>query len=524
MGATFVQGCLKKIKPSGKYRHISGRLLGPNSKAGHILRDQKPLPSPQESRTVNTLIVGSGISGLSAGRWLKQQGFEHFEILELEGHVGGNSHCMSNRVSPYPLGAHYITIANNENRHLIDFLEEIGVITHFEQGLPVYNEYCLCFDPEERLLINGQWQEGIIPKFGAAAKDLQEIESFFGEIEKLRMARGRDGKYAFNIPLDHASADEDYRKLDQLSFKEYLQAKGYSSRYLYWYLEYCCKDDYGQKLERISAWAGLNYFAGHKGRAANADPGAVLTWPEGNGWLVQQLAAKLGSHIRQSSMVAGLEIMPDGLVKVKVLDLVSHTVSSIMAETVIMAAPQFVNQRILSGINRPFDVAQVTYAPWMVANITVKSFPFEGLAWDNVAFGTASVGYVYAGQQRLLLNQKDKVISFYLPLCDHDPRLSRLAAYARTYAQWLDLIMPELEFMHPGITDFVENVDVWLWGHGMVSPSVGYIWGKDRPLAKQPINNRIFFAHTDVSGVSLFEEGFEQGIRAAKERLEHWYG
>ncbi len=78
-GGIFLNSCYKKIK-SKKY-NIKGTLHGPNAKAGHILRDKIKLPTPINARKVKTLIIGSGISGLSAGRWLKKNGLSDFEIL-----------------------------------------------------------------------------------------------------------------------------------------------------------------------------------------------------------------------------------------------------------------------------------------------------------------------------------------------------------------------------------------------------------------------------------------------------------
>jgi hypothetical protein len=48
---------------------------------------------------------------------------------------------------------------------------------------------------------------------------------------------------------------------------------------------------------------------------------------------------------------------------------------------------------------------------------------------------------------------------------------------------------------------------------------VGFILGEERHEAAQSIENKIFFAHTDLSGISVFEEGFYQGISAAKQLL-----
>src|SRR6195952_898957 len=191
-GGVLVNGCLRKIS-GGKtgYAHIKGKLSGPNSKAGHMLRDKLPMPVLSGETRVKTLIIGSGISGLSAGRWLNKQGETDFKILELEDHTGGNASFGQNEVSAYPLGAHYIPIVNNEDALLVDFLKEHDVITGFnEHSLPVYNEYYLCFDPEERLLINGHWQEGLVPDFGVPAEERRQIVKFFALAEQLKKAKG----------------------------------------------------------------------------------------------------------------------------------------------------------------------------------------------------------------------------------------------------------------------------------------------------------------------------------------------
>ena len=163
------------------------------------------------------------------------------------------------------------------------------------------------------------------------------------------------------------------------------------------------------------------------------------------------------------------------------------------------------------------------YSPWLIANITVNKLPTAAkgmvLCWDNVAYGTPSVGYVNANQQDLKVIEEKKVLTYYLPLCDKEPRLSRLEAYTRTYEQWLDIVIPELEQMHPEITPHIEAIELWLWGHGMISPAVNYIWGETRKIAQAPIDNKIFFAHTDLSGISIFEEAFHHGINAAKQLI-----
>lgn len=520
-GGIFLNSCYNKLKSSNY--NIKGNLFGPNANAGHLLRNKIKIPAATQTRKVKTLIIGSGISGLSAGRWLKKSGEIDFEILELENHTGGNSYFGNNKVSSYPLGAHYITIANNQDELLIDFLKEINVITHFENGLPYYNDYYLTFDPEERLLINGEWQEGLIPDFGVPATDKKQIRSFLTEVDKLKNIKGTDGKFIFNIPLNLSSNDENYRKLDKISFESYLKTKGYNSKYLLWYLNYACKDDYGQKMGQISAWAGLHYFASRRANAANAEQNAILTWPEGNGWIMKQLATDLQSHIKTSRMCYDITTNADESLTATIFNVENNTTETIMAEKIILCSPQYVNNRLLKNFEREIDYKQFSYSPWLVANITIYELPDSKgitLCWDNVAYNTPSVGYVNSAQQHLKISEDKKILTYYLPLCDFEPAVSRLAAYSRDYEQWLDIIIPELEMIHPNITEAIENIDIWIWGHGMIAPTKNFIWSENLEKAKQPIADKIFFAHSDLSGISIFEEAFHQGINAAKQALD----
>ena len=56
------------------------------------------------------------------------------------------------------------------------------------------------------------------------------------------------------------------------------------------------------------------------------------------------------------------------------------------------------------------------------------------------------------------------------------------------------------------------------WGHAMIRPRPHFVWGGDRAAAARPYRG-IHFANTDLSGLALFEEAFDHGVRAAEEVL-----
>jgi Flavin containing amine oxidoreductase len=502
-------------------QQIAGRIVGANAAVGHQLRDKK-FPAP--SRTINKeiVIIGGGVSGLSAARHLYKNGKTDFVLLDLENKSGGNAAYGKNGISAFPFGAHYIPVPNNNLNEYHEFLHECDVITGFdEKGIPSYNEYHLCFDPEERLYLNGRWQEGLIPHYGLPENDLREIEKFLGLMNTYRYQKGKDGKDAFAIPVNQSSTDEELTLLDSYSMKEWLIKNDLKSEYLHWYVNYCTRDDFGTPYETCSAWAGIHYFASRKGKGTNAEHGDVLTWPEGNGFLTDQLAKNYGKNIITGALATAVRSTEKG-VQVEYFDTAANEVVLISAKHCIMAVPQFIAARLLNDMARKELVSRTYhYAPWMVANLVVANLEERSgvaPAWDNVIYNSKSLGYVDATHQDIRQQHPKKNLTYYLPLTEGTVKETRSKAQKKTHEQWAEEIIKDLEIVHPDIRKNIEEINIMIWAHAMVQPLPGIIFGDVRKKLATAVGN-IHFAHTDIAGISIFEEGFYQGLNAAKDIL-----
>ena len=505
---------------------IPGTLGGADWRRGHLLRDAR-LPAPHgPAEKAGLVIAGGGIAGLAAGWRLADAGFTDFTLFELEDHVGGNARSGANAVSAYPLGAHYLPVPNREARALRHMLEQFGMIVGERDGAPLYDPYQLCADLEERLLWRGRWQEGLFPSGGISAGDQAQHTAFEARMAQLRAMVGADGQPAFAIPMALSSKDEALRALDRISFATWLDGQGFTSRPLRAYLRYCCRDDYGSEPEHVSAWAGIHYFAARRGWAANDDGDRELTWPEGNGRLVQRMAARIADHLVPGHSVFAIHPGAQGRVMVDVFDHASGRSRRLDAAGVIVAMPHFVaaGPVLHMAATGDFDpVGGYEYAPWVVANITVDRLP-QGkgspLAWDNVSSASESLGYVVATHQSASAASGPSVLTWYLPLSKETPREARKILMTRTLARWQDIVRADLLAMNPDLDGAIRRIDVWRWGHAMVRPSPGFLTNPARRasvMARPPV----VFAHSDMSGLSLFEEAHYRGVVAAEAQMAH---
>jgi hypothetical protein len=410
-----------------------------------------------------------------------------------------------------------------ENTALISLLDEMGVIEGKDNdGEPIIAEQFLCRDPEERIFYKGRWYEGLYLHAGATPEDQQQMDNFNREINQWVSWRDAKGRRAFTLPVSACSDDAEVTALDQISMGAWLDQHDLTSPRLRWWVDYACRDDYGMTVNQTSAWAGLFYFC-----ARVLQPGvesqSLITWPEGNGRLVYHLFEKSKSRIQLDRAAIDINPLSDRI-EVLTLDRNARTPHGYRANHVIFAAPQFMARHIVRPYreNPPAHIAEFQFGSWMVANLTLKDRPKPNardfpLAWDNVLYESESLGYVVATHQRGI-DRGPTVFTYYYPLCDENPRTGRTRLLETDWRGWADVTLTDLSTAHGNIRELVERLDVMRWGHAMIRPRTGFMWGPARREGAKPFRS-IHFAHSELSGVALFEEAFDHGLRAAEEVL-----
>jgi hypothetical protein len=480
-------------------KKIEGSFVNDSFQMGHLLRERAAFPPAKRVEKPPVVIVGGGIAGISAAWRLRKRGFTDFVLLEMNAQPGGNARWGENEITAYPWAAHYVPVPGPKAVHVRELFEDLGVLKNGQ-----WEERYLAFSPQERLYLYGRWQEGIEPAVGLTQRDraqFQRLEDLFSEFRK---------SGSFTIPLELGLSTK-YRDLDRLSFSDWLRQQGFDSRLLHWYMNYACRDDYGALSGDTSAWAGVHYFSSRE-----VEEKGPLTWPEGNGWITRRLLERVGENIRTSQMVHRIAQTRHG-VSVFAGD------TEFQAEFVIFAAPTFLGPYVLENFPRLHDFV---YSPWLTANLTLDRYPASRGAepsWDTVFLDSPTLGYVDAMHQSLRTHVDKTVWTFYWALVEGAPAQNRQFLLEKDWAYWKEAILHDLERVHPDIRQCVSRIDIMRMGHAMIRPAVGSIFSEERRhLAR--FNERILFANSDLSGISIFEEAQYHGVEAAQKVLLKLHG
>lgn len=510
---------------------ITGGFVGASFERGHLLKAKSGnLPAPTHTFRCRVLIAGGGVAGLAAARALRLRGVDDLALLELEDAAGGNSRGGSVNGIACPLGAHYLPVPGDTMPELQAWLQSLGLMSH-QHGRWRANEAHLCHAPQERLWFDGQWVEGLLPPAEPRSTRAQQYQRFADAVAIAARAT------RFVMPLPSGPWTAAHSALDAVTFSVWLTEQGCNDDALLGYLDYACRDDFGAGIHTVSAWAGLHYFAsrhGFHGPDASlgheevADDAGVFTWPEGNGWLTQQLSARVGDRLKPQQLVTRVSPQRDG-VTVDAMGLLGGEHHRWTAQRVVMATPLHVTRRLLpltEGSAEAQAMQQVAHAPWLVANLQLNAALDDrqgaAPAWDNVLFQAAgtsdALGYVDASHQSLSPVRGATVLTAYWALGRDGAsqmQQQRRALLDEPWQRWSQRVVADLARAHPDLPQRVQRIDLMRYGHAMVIP---------RPATQALLRtvrsqlqgrlDRVHLAHSDWSGYSVFEEAFAMGHAA----------
>jgi len=455
----------------------------------HDVRDGVPLPVPKPSRSADVVVVGGGLSGLTAAYRLRDR---NVLLLEKEAEIGGNARSDSWEGIEFPIGASYTHSGSSP----MALYEELG-LTPIRRATPGGSAIA-CYNGHK---ISDPWGEGFKTVHPEATTSLEQFK-----------------KDVYAIDLEAHNA-----KLDAIVFRDVL--KPYHPAVVKWIDIH--SEWLGGNSQQVSAYAGVlfsRYFLGES-------LGVLLSQKRkddehfqfvgGLGPVSQALARTIeaagAGRVRLNATAYRVENTEAGDVLVSYMQGAEPV--TVRADACIVAAPKLIAARMVTGLAAAQKEAMLAFK-YIAYSTVVAGFPEmvipdpSARMLDAPLIGTWSLADI--GHQTAHDPKSKSAVRAILPLGGERRPMLLTDEGARAIGyEFADY----LERYYPGSRDRILELRVYRRGHNWFTP-VPHFVTRLQPAAAQPAG-RVAFAHADSVGIiSDSDWAVIAGNRAA-EQVQH---
>jgi protoporphyrinogen oxidase len=449
---------------------------GEDNRICHQVRDGKIFTRPAVSARHDVVIVGGGVSGLTAAYLLRGR---DFLLLEKEPHWGGNAYLMEYQGNAYATGSAFL----GKSEYAYSFAKEIGL-----EPLPI--------NDRDSTIIKGEW-----------------IANTWAEgLDKLPYsAPVREGFKRFRKDILAINLEKRAAELYNVPFSDFM--KGYPIEVKQWWDNYG-PSNWGAVTEDTAAALGINEMQEIGGDTVPD----FYTWPGGLGAITKKLAeilrAKFADHMQLGATTVA--VVPDNN-EVQITYMREGELTTVASKTVIMASPKFITRRIVQGLSEKQSDAmhQIRYIPYAVVNLIFDK-PVFNKSYDTWCPGSAFTDFIVADwtiRNQPGYKQKYNILTCYTPMSEDDRGYLLTESGARKKAV---SVLDDFQKLFPGSNVDPIEVHIYRRGHPLYMSTPG-LYTKIQPLARQSMD-RVFFANTDSEGPeSTTSKAIVSARRAVKE-------
>jgi protoporphyrinogen oxidase len=444
----------------------------------HQVRDGKVFPRPPVSSHHDVVIVGGGVSGLTAAYLLRDR---DFLLLEKEPHWGGNAYLMEYQGNAYATGSAFLEKAEDT----YNFAKEIGL-----EPLPVHDR--------DSTIIKGEW-----------------IANTWAEgLDKLPYpASVREGFKKFKKDMLAIDLEKRATELYNVPFSDFM--KGYPTEVKLWWDTYG-PSNWGATTEDTAAALGIDDL-----QAIGADSvPEVYTWPGGLGAITKKLSEILQSKFPDQMQLGAttIAVVPDKS-EVQLTYMQGGELKTVAAKTVVTACPKFITRRLVQGLSEKQSDAmhQIRYIPYVVVNLIFDK-PVFNKSYDTWCPGNSFTDFIVADwviRNQPGYKQKYNILTCYTPMSEDERSSLLFGDGARKKAV---SVLDDFQKLFPGSNVDPVEVHIYRRGHPLYMSTPG-LYTNVQPVVRESMD-RVFFANTDSQGPeSTTSQGIVAARRAVKEAL-----
>ncbi|MBI4642906.1 MAG: FAD-dependent oxidoreductase [Deltaproteobacteria bacterium] len=464
------------------------RLRGGDSPASCHTHFYSPAPPithwpPEVAETPEVVVVGAGLSGLTAAYRLRDRQVRVLEAGEAPGGV-----CLAGEYQGirYPAGSAYFYYPSTP----------AWQAWYQELGLDLKDAALAA--PTSALFYKGRWFPDCFSQNGLrtlplAPRELEGLAGFAGDLA------------ALEDQFDLLGAQElPHPEWDAISLAHYLeQVRGFSPEVTRIFTPYC-RSCLGGGPEAVSALAAIYFLLSEISPTA-----ASAAFPEGNARLVQALLAALPRPPRVQQTVVQVKPGPDS-VQLLVWDRATGDYYRLAAGAVILAVGKFISRRLLTpecGWD-PEVFRAFRYSSYLVAALG-GAITLAAPGYENWVVGAENFTDFILRPRSAALEGK-RVMVLFAP----QPPEGRAALLQVRSEDQGRQVLQDLERLFPGTAREVEEVHLFRFGHAQVVPYPGFLTHLKGRL--KPRQGRIILAHSDMEGLPSIESAIFQGEQAAR--------
>lgn len=458
---------------------------------GHLLKDGHSFQKGPQIQT-NTLIVGGGISGMTAAYHIRDT---DFILCELSDQLGGTSTAVKIEGSYFSQGAHYdLEYPDNYGNEGLELLKELKII-RFNEFRKLWEfidrQFIINKNNETQCFEAGSYREDILPD--------NDIKNHFIQLVQ---------KYKNEMIMPTRLIKSTYHGLNDISFSDFLKNELFTDPSFLKGIDYQMRDDYGGTSDQVSALAGIHYY---QCRPYYIKPVEVFSPPQGNYYFIQKLIQGIPlERIRSGQLVYQIHKIKDGF-NIKALDKRSRRVINYRARNIIYAGNKHTLKYTFPDDYSLFE--KITYAPWVVMNIILKENFAGNKYWQNeIMSGHPSlIGFVDSGAQ-YTQSDRSRVLTVYFCLAPDQRNV--LAELNENREIFCNQVIPILnQYFEMKIDSYIHEIFIRIFGHAMPKPVTGYLF-QDQNESRSCEN--LVYAGVDNHRLPLFFEALDSGIQAGK--------